>query len=52
MGRFKNEKFANFKRCAILDAAVKEFTEKGIEKASMRAIAAAEVAQLDQNKSA
>lgn len=41
MGRFKNEKFANFKRCAILDAAVKEFAEKGIEKASMRAIAAA-----------
>jgi len=41
VGRFKNEKFANFKRCAILDAAVKEFTEKGIEKASMRAIAAA-----------
>jgi len=41
VGRFKNEKFANFKRCAILDAAVKEFAEKGIEKASMRAIAAA-----------
>lgn len=41
MGRFKNEKFANFKRRAILDAAVKEFAEKGADKTSMRAIAAA-----------
>ncbi|MBE7638022.1 TetR family transcriptional regulator [Sneathiella sp. P13V-1] len=41
MGRFKNEKFANFKRRAILDAAAAEFAEKGADKASMRAIAAA-----------
>lgn len=39
MGRFKNSKFADFKRRAILDAATEEFTEKGLEKASMRAIA-------------
>ena len=41
MGRFKDEKFAEFKRRAILDAATAEFTAKGLDKASMRAIAAA-----------
>ena len=40
MGRFKNDKFTEFKRRAILDAATAEFTAKGLDKASMRAIAA------------
>jgi len=41
MGRFKDGKFAEFKRRAILDAATAEFTAKGLDKASMRAIASA-----------
>ena len=41
MGRFKDKKFAEFKRRAILDAATAEFSAKGLDGASMRAIASA-----------
>jgi len=41
MGRFKDEKFTEFKRRAILDAATAEFSAKGLDKASMRSIASA-----------
>jgi len=41
MGRFKDKRFSEFKRRAILDAATAEFAAKGLDKASMRAIAAA-----------
>ena len=40
MGRYKSEKFAEFKRRTILDAATAVFSAKGLEKATMRAIAA------------
>ena len=39
MGRYKNQKFTEFKRRAILDAATAEFSAKGLDKASMRSIA-------------
>ncbi len=41
MARFKDKKFTELKRRAILDAATAEFTTKGPDKASMRAIASA-----------
>lgn len=41
MGRFKDERFTEFKRRAILDAATAEFSAKGLDKASMRSIASA-----------
>ena len=39
MARFKDSRFAEMKRRAILDAATEEFQAKGPDKASMRAIA-------------
>lgn len=40
MARFKSKKFNDFKKRAILDAASSIFSEKGMNNASMRAIAA------------